>query len=159
MVSEELAAEWNAINERKVEPGPGFGSQHVFQRLGVRDVPDGSVPEALRLRVLAFDWWIRNQDRGGEESQLALERRDARSSRHRSRSGGTDVGRGAVSGEHFFSKAWRHRTSPGLPAELAAESKMHAHGCSFAVARGVAFRVDNELGRANLVRSPTSTQA
>jgi len=69
-VSEELAEEWNAFNDRKIEPGIGFGSQQVASAMEFEVSLADDIPEALRLRVLAFDWWIRNRDRGEKNPNL-----------------------------------------------------------------------------------------
>lgn len=69
-VSQEIAEEWNAFNDRKIEPGVGFGSQQVASALEFEVSLTDSIPEALRLRVLAFDWWIRNRDRGEKNPNL-----------------------------------------------------------------------------------------
>ena len=70
VVTEELAEEWNAFNPRKIEPGVGFGSQQVASAVEFEPSLTPSIPEALRLRVLAFDWWIRNFDRGEKNPNL-----------------------------------------------------------------------------------------
>jgi hypothetical protein len=54
-VSEELAEEWNAFNDRQIEPGIGFGSQQVASAMEFEVSLTASIPEDLRLRVLAFD--------------------------------------------------------------------------------------------------------
>ena len=69
-VSEELAEEWNAFSERKIEPGVGFGSQQVSSVMEFEVSLGDSIPEELRRRVLAFDWWIRNHDRGEKNPNL-----------------------------------------------------------------------------------------
>jgi len=69
-VSEELAMEWNAFNERQIEPGIGFGSQQVPSAIEFEPSLANSIPEDLRRRVLAFDWWIRNHDRGEKNPNL-----------------------------------------------------------------------------------------
>jgi len=86
--------EWNAINERKVEPGPGFWFTACFPApWSSRASQTAAVPEALRLRVLAFDWWIRNhgsrrrriptcsgaQRRAGFTSSITIRRHRCRS--------------------------------------------------------------------------------
>ncbi len=70
LVPEDLAGEWNAFSERQVEAGPGFGSQQVTSAIEFEVSLSEGIPEALRLRVLAFDWWIRNQDRGERNPNL-----------------------------------------------------------------------------------------
>ncbi|EIP98090.1 hypothetical protein OpiT1DRAFT_02540 [Opitutaceae bacterium TAV1] len=69
-MSEELAEEWNAFSDRQIEPGIGFGSQQVASAMEFEVSLTASIPEDLRLRVLAFDWWIRNQDRGEKNPNL-----------------------------------------------------------------------------------------
>lgn len=70
LISEELAEEWNAFNDRQIEAGPGFGSQLVPNAMEFENSLANDVPEELRLRVLAFDWWIRNRDRGEKNPNL-----------------------------------------------------------------------------------------
>jgi len=70
VVSKALAEEWNAFNERKIEPGVGFGSQMVASAMEFEVSLSPAIPEKLRLRILAFDWWIRNQDRGEKNPNL-----------------------------------------------------------------------------------------
>lgn len=70
IVSDDLAEEWNAFNERKIESGVGFGSQQVSNAMEFEVSFSENIPEPLRLRVLAFDWWIRNRDRGEKNSNL-----------------------------------------------------------------------------------------
>lgn len=70
LVSEELAGEWNAFNERQIESGVGFGSQQVPSAMEFEVSLVESIPAELRLRVLAFDWWIRNHDRGERNPNL-----------------------------------------------------------------------------------------
>lgn len=69
-VSESLAEEWNAFNERQIEPGVGFGSQQISSAMEFELSLVEQVPAVSRLRVLAFDWWIRNHDRGEKNPNL-----------------------------------------------------------------------------------------
>lgn len=69
-VANELAAEWNEFNERQIEGGIGFGSRLVPSALEFDATLSPAIPEALRLRVLAFDWWIRNPDRSAKNPNL-----------------------------------------------------------------------------------------
>jgi hypothetical protein len=69
-VSDELAEEWNDFHERKIEPGVGFGSQMVSNSMEFEASMNAAIPEELQLRVLAFDWWIRNYDRGEKNPNL-----------------------------------------------------------------------------------------
>lgn len=50
-------------NARELGPGLGFASRHVeyAQEISVSTLP--LVPAELQQQVLAFDWWIRNEDR------------------------------------------------------------------------------------------------
>ena len=70
LVSGDLAEEWNAFSERPIEAGVGFGSQQVSGVVEFETSLVDKIPECLRLRVLAFDWWIRNWDRGERNPNL-----------------------------------------------------------------------------------------
>jgi hypothetical protein len=48
----------------------GFGSQQVPSAMEFEVSLTENVPADLRLRILAFDWWIRNHDRGERNPNL-----------------------------------------------------------------------------------------
>lgn len=70
IISDELAEAWNAVNERCIDPGIGFGSQQVPNVIEFETSLSASLTAELRLRVLAFDWWVRNRDRGEKNPNL-----------------------------------------------------------------------------------------
>ena len=119
-VSEELAEEWNAFNERQIEPGAGFGSQQVASALEFEPSLTASIPEAIRLRVLAFDWWIRNRDRGEKNPNLlwSAETRDLHVIDHDQAA--QQESASLFWGMHVF-KASAPAELPWLPPELAKE--------------------------------------
>ncbi len=119
-VSEELAEEWNAFNDRKIEPGIGFGSQQVSSALEFEVSLGASVPEELRRRVLAFDWWIRNHDRGEKNPNLlwSAETRQLHVIDHDQ--AGHSEGASVFWGTHLF-KALAPPEAEWLPSGLGAE--------------------------------------
>lgn len=119
-VSEELAEEWNAFNDRKIEPGVGFGSQQVASALEFEVSLTNDIPEALRLRVLAFDWWIRNRDRGEKNPNLlwSAETRSLHVIDHDQAAQQEDAS--LFWGTHLF-KATAPVQLPWLPPDLASE--------------------------------------
>jgi hypothetical protein len=73
VVGEEIAEAWNAMNARKVEAGIGFGSQFVESATECNESDLGRLREedtAFARRLLAFDWWVRNKDRTGKNTNL-----------------------------------------------------------------------------------------
>lgn len=62
-ISGDLAEAWNATNSRKIEAGPGFGSQYIDSATEPAEVLLAEISPALARRLLAFDWWIHNRDR------------------------------------------------------------------------------------------------
>ena len=70
VVSEEIASEWNNLNNRQINAGTGFGSQFVPAAMEFESSLGGNLPGESRLRVLAFDWWIRNRDRTEKNPNL-----------------------------------------------------------------------------------------
>ncbi len=119
-VSAELAEAWNAFNERRIEPGIGFGSQQVASALEFEVSLSASIPEAMRLRVLAFDWWIRNRDRGEKNPNLlwSAETRSLHVIDHDQAAQQEDAA--LFWGMHVFKAAARPEL-PWLPPEFAAE--------------------------------------
>jgi hypothetical protein len=119
-VSDDLAEEWNAFNDRRIEPGIGFGSRLVPSALEFDVSLAPVVPEALRLRVLAFDWWIRNPDRGEKNPNLlwSAETRALHVIDHDQAARPDDAS--LFWGTHLF-RALAPVEAPWLPPELAQE--------------------------------------
>lgn len=63
IINEDLADAWNAFNPRRIEAGIGFGSQLVAGALEYDEGHAVHLPPELPLKLLAFDWWVRNPDR------------------------------------------------------------------------------------------------
>ncbi|MGH8017826.1 MAG: HipA family kinase [Opitutaceae bacterium] len=120
VISEELAGEWNALNKRQIESGVGFGSQLVASAMEFEVSLIDNIPEDLRLRVLAFDWWIRNQDRGENNPNLlwSAETRALHVIDHDQ--AGHPENASIFWGTHLF-KALAPAGSTWLPSALAAE--------------------------------------
>lgn len=119
-VSEDLAEEWNAFSERKIEPGIGFGSQQVASAMEFEISLGESVPQDLRQRVLAFDWWIRNHDRSEKNPNLlwSAETRQLHVIDHDQ--AGHAEGAAVFWGTHLF-KALAPSEAEWLPPALAAD--------------------------------------
>jgi hypothetical protein len=62
-LSPELTDAWNLGGGRFIETGVGFGSQFVSGADECDAVSVGKVADHEATRILAFDWWIRNNDR------------------------------------------------------------------------------------------------
>ena len=62
-IGEALAEAWNATHVPRIEVGPGFGSQYIDSAAETTEALLADVSPALARRLLAFDWWIHNQDR------------------------------------------------------------------------------------------------
>jgi len=119
-VSEELAEEWNAFSERKIEPGVGFGSQQVSSVMEFEVSLGDSIPEELRRRVLAFDWWIRNHDRGEKNPNLLWSAETHQLHVIDHDQAGHPNGAGIFWGTHLF-RALAPPEAAWLPPDLAAE--------------------------------------
>ncbi len=120
MVAENLAEEWNAFSERQIQPGVGFGSQQVASAMEFEVSLTDAIPADLRLRLLAFDWWIRNQDRGEKNPNLlwSAETRALHVIDHDQ--AGHPANASIFWGTHLF-KAMAPATLEWLPPTLAAE--------------------------------------
>jgi hypothetical protein len=69
-IDSELANGWNETGGRFIEPGTGFGSQFVSGADECDAISIGSIEADEAMRILSFDWWIRNSDRRSHNPNL-----------------------------------------------------------------------------------------